>query len=121
MKTTSVFLAAAALLLTACQSTTDASMEKAPTSVIAPLVGKTLTAEGGATFIYNADGTVNGSMRDKPVSGVYTVHATDACTVFSAPEQLKGKEYCSTPKIEGDTVVFHRRDGSTSAEYKISG
>lgn len=121
MKTISLLIAAAALALSACQSSTDASMDKAPTSVIAPLVGKTLVAESGASFIYNADGTIGGKMGGETVTGAYIVHATDACTVFASPAQLKGKEFCSTPKISGDTVTFHRRDGSTSPVYKITG
>lgn len=121
MKSFSIMIAAAALSLSACQSSTDASMVKAPSSVIAPLIGKTLVAESGASFIYNADGTVGGSMGDETVAGTYIVHTTDACTVFASPAQLKGKEFCSTPKISGDTVTFHRRDGSTSPTYKITG
>ncbi|MGH1415335.1 MAG: hypothetical protein ACRBB0_17735 [Pelagimonas sp.] len=114
-------LIAAAFALGACQSTTDAPMEKAPTSMIAPLIGKTLVAETGATFVYNADGTVSGEMRNLPVAGVYTINAKDTCTVFSAPDQLKGQEFCSKPEINGNTVVFHRRDGSTSPKYEIKG
>ncbi len=38
-------------------------------SFIAPLVGRTLMAEFGATFVYKVDGAVNGSLRARPVSG----------------------------------------------------
>lgn len=122
MKFISTLIASSVLLLGACQSTTTAPMEAIPTgSVISPLIGKTLVSESGASFVYNADGTIGGNMSGEAVTGTYTVHATDACSVFATPANLKGKEFCSTPKINGDTVVFHRRDGSTSPAYKIGG
>lgn len=121
MKTISLMIAAAALSLSACQSTTNASMDKAPTSVAAPLIGKTLALESGDSIILNADGTVGGQIRGGEVSGTYVATAKDLCSVYTSPDVLKGKEFCSVPKIDGDTVIFHRSNGTTSPTYNIQG
>ena len=111
-----VAAAAVALALAGCQDTADT----APTAAT-PLIGKTLIDQNGATFLYHANGTVTGTAWDKPVAATYEASADEICTTFSAPDRLKGKEFCSKPMIDGDEVIFHRRDGSKSPPYKIEG
>lgn len=111
-------LAAAALLgLAACASGTD-TME---TNAASALVGKNLVAENGNTFILNPDGTVGGTFGGEPLVGTFSASEGEICSTYTAPARLAGQEFCSTPDIDGGTVVFNRRDGSQSALYNIQG
>lgn len=87
-------------------------------NAVSPLIGKRLVGEN-ATFIFNADGTVDGQFRDEAIVGTYKASAVESCSIYTAPKQLTGREYCSTPVISGNTVVFNRRDGSNSGSYTI--
>ena len=90
-------------------------------SAVEPLVGKRLVAENGTVFIFNADGTVGGSLGGSPVIGAYTATASQVCSTYSSPENLTGQEFCSVPNITDDTVIFDRPDGSQSQLYSIEG
>lgn len=83
--------------------------------------GKELVAADGTTFIFNPDGTVGGSFRGEEVVGTFSADATEICSEYTAPDKLTGYEVCSVPAIDGDTVIFNRRDGSQSQPYMISG
>ncbi len=109
--------------------TPEAEMAEAPsaevamaanTSVVTPLIGKRLVGET-ATFIINADGTMGGNVRGEAVVGSYVATSTETCSTYTAPEFLTGREWCSVPVIEGNTVVFNRADGSQSPTYEIQG
>ena len=118
MKKLSITAVASVILLSACASEPAAPEAKA----VDPFVGKQLvSANGEVVFEYSADGTVGGVFRGADVMGVYTSDATEICTTFSAPEQLTGREYCSTPDFQDGTGVFNRRDGSQSAVYTVAG
>ena len=88
-------------------------------SAVTPFLGKELVGKN-ATFIFNGDGTVGGQFRDNPIVGTYSSSATEICSNLTAPANLAG-DYCSTPAIDGNTVVFNRRDGSQSPVYTIEG
>lgn len=90
-------------------------------TVVDPLVGKRLVSSSGNVFLIKPDGTMGGKIRGEDVVGTYTASSTETCSVYTAPAFLVGKEYCSVPAIDGDTVVFNRRDGTKSAVYKIEG
>ena len=90
-------------------------------SAIDALIGKELVSENGTVFLFNADGTMGGSLGGEDVVGEYRADATEVCSTYSAPEQLTGQQFCSVPEIEGNTVVFNRRDGSQSQTYTIGG
>ncbi len=122
------FLVCAAVTLSGCN--TDTEMTDAPKSeeamamavgtVVDPLIGKRLVSEA-ATFIINADGTMGGEIRGEAIVGTYVANATETCSTYSAPEFLTGRDWCSVPEIDGDTVIFNRRDGTTSPAYAIQG
>jgi len=121
--TTSVVLSIIAL--TACTPELETSATPAPTasataSVVAPLIGKRLVGDN-ITFIINADGTMSGTARGEAVVGTYEANAKETCSTYTAPAFLTGREFCSTPLIKGNTVVFNRRDGSQSQVYTIKG
>ncbi|SMX30184.1 hypothetical protein TRP8649_04326 [Pelagimonas phthalicica] len=118
MKTIFAISLAAVSLLTACQTVTP---DAAPTTAVTPLVGKKLMADNGLVIIMNADGTVSGTARGEDIDGTYVATAKEVCSTYAAPEFLAGKEFCSEPQIDGNTVVFLRRDGSKSATYTIGG
>ena len=123
MKNFAFVAVSAVLVLGAC--TTDsmdksAGMSKPAPTVVEPLIGKRLVGDN-ITFVMNADGTMGGTARDEDVVGVYKATAKESCSTYSAPEFLTGREYCSTPRISGNTVMSDRRDGSTSQEFKIEG
>ena len=105
----------AALSLGACAAEIDGG------TVVDPLLGKRLVHENGVVFIFNPDGTVGGTMAGEDIVGIYSADASEVCSTYTAPERLTGQEFCSTPTIDGDTVVFHRRDGSNSGTYVIDG
>ncbi|MDA5095615.1 hypothetical protein O2N63_16110 [Aliiroseovarius sp. KMU-50] len=109
------------LVLSACMSGSEMSEgameEPTATSV---LIGKRIVT-GDNYFSFNEDGTMGGMMRGEAVSGSYTATANEICSTYTAPEMLTGREYCSTPVYSGDTVVFNRRDGTTSPVYTIEG
>ncbi|MEM9307812.1 MAG: hypothetical protein AAGA74_10975 [Pseudomonadota bacterium] len=108
---------AAALLASACMSTTDS----ATPSVVSSLVGKTLVT-GNTTFIFNQDGTVGGSLNGETIVGVYSADASQVCSSYTAPARFAGVgEICSVPVIDGGTVVFNRTNGSRSPVYTIEG
>ncbi len=114
---------AATILLGACmpeEEVMTSPSTAATTSVVAPLVGKRLVS-GDITFIINADGTMGGEARGEPIVGVYKATATESCSTYTSPEFLTGREFCSSPVISGDTVIFNRRDGSQSPVYTIEG
>ncbi|MFY0679567.1 MAG: hypothetical protein JXR13_03235 [Thalassovita sp.] len=106
----------ASLGLTACQTTTEGSSQA---TVVDTLIGKTLKTENGSTFILSGDGTVGGLLRGDPIVGTYDANAREICSTYSKPQALAGKEFCSVPTIDGNTVVFKRRDGSNSPIYYI--
>ena len=103
-------------LVAGCETTTSTS---GAASAVDPLVGKTLVGPQ-ATFLFNADGTVGGTFRDDPIAGTYTSSATEICSTYTAPDNFVSLgEICSVPTISNGTVVFNRRDGSTSPVYTI--
>jgi len=102
--------------LSACTETPTAP----GSDVVAPFVGKTITSEGGTSFNFLPDGTIEGVFRgSEPIVGTYTSSEREVCSVYTSPKQLTGREYCSVPDIDGSTVVFNRRDGSQSPVYQI--
>jgi len=76
---------------------------------------------GENTFIFNANNTVGGQLNGQPVVGTYTANANEVCSAYTAPQRLAGQELCSVPVIDGGTVVFNRRNGSSSPVYTIGG
>ena len=112
-----ILAAIAGLGLTACETTTTQSMV-APT-VVDDLVGKRLVNADGGMFVFNADGTMSGMLRGESVVGVYTADANEVCSTYTAPANLTGREYCSKPTYQDNMIVFVRRDGSSSAAYRI--
>lgn len=110
-------LIAALPLLAACM--TPAATDEA--TAASQFVGKTLTSDGGTVFLFQDGGVVGGTFRgETPIVGTYTATATQICSTYSAPQQLTGREFCSTPVVTGNTVVFDRTDGSQSPAYTIS-
>lgn len=89
-----------------------------PELAVDPLIGKRLVGER-ATFLFNADGTVGGTFDGNLIVGTYTSDAQEICSEYTAPENFVNLKPCSKPAINGDTVVFNRRDGSRSATYRI--
>ena len=109
--------------VSACDDSTEMMSTPAAApqgTVVTPLIGKTMTA-GSAIFIFNSDGTVGGSLRGDPIVGVYDVNGQVVCSTYTSPDALVGREFCSTPDINGDKVIFNRVDGTQSPEYTISG
>lgn len=90
-------------------------------SVVDALLDKSLTTDNGAMLVIQSGGTMSGTIRGEQVVGEYTANATEICSTYSAPDFLTGREFCSVPEITGNTVVFQRRDGSTSPVYTIGG
>ena len=115
MKAHFVAAMVAALTLGACAAGTDGG------TAVDPLLGKALVAENGTTFVFNADGTVGGNLGGEEIVGTYSTDAREVCSTYSAPKTLTGREFCSVPDIDGDAVVFIRRDGSQSPTYLIEG
>ena len=125
MRLFSATVIATALTLAACTPELDTATASAPAdngaaTVVDPLIGKRLVS-GDTTFIINANGTMGGEVNGEPVVGVYKADAKESCSTYSSPEFLVGREFCSTPMISGNTVIFHRRDGSKSQPYTING
>ncbi|WP_424968081.1 MULTISPECIES: hypothetical protein [unclassified Dinoroseobacter] len=108
---------ATACVLSACAPTEDMSMATA----VDPFIGKSLVAADGTTFKFMSDGSVGGMLGGEEIVGAYTVDGAEICSTYSAPERLTGREFCSVPSIDGESVVFNRRDGSQSAVYNIQG
>ena len=107
-------IAASLAVLAACAPETDGG------TVTDQFIGKSLVSADGTTFIFNADGTIDGSFRGTaPITGVYSANSSEVCSTYSSPKQLTGREFCSAPVVSGDTVVFNRRDGSQSPPYTI--
>ncbi|PUB08445.1 hypothetical protein [Yoonia sediminilitoris] len=90
-------------------------------SVVDQFYGKSLVSASGDVFTFSPDGTVGGEIRGEPIAGEYSATATEVCSTYTTPERLAGSEFCSTPAITGDQVVFQRRDGSQSQVYTIKG
>lgn len=121
MLRTLLTMTAVTAVLGACTPDSSAPVTAAPqASVMAPLVGKQLVTDS-VTFIVGADGTMGGTFKGEPVVGTYTATATESCSIYTSPEALTGREFCSVPVITGNTVVFNRRDGSVSPAYSIQG
>lgn len=112
---------ASMVVLGACAPMAESDAGAPAMTAADQFVGKTLTTADGATFIFNADGTVGGSLRGEDIMGTYDADATEICSTYTAPDFLTGREFCSTPEVDGDTVIFNRRDGSQSPAYTISG
>lgn len=117
MKKYLVLACVSVLALGACDTATTS---QSPT-VVDALLDKNLVAENGTVFLIRSDGTMGGQLGGKKVIGTYKANARESCSVYTAPEQLTGREFCSTPQIDGDTVIFNRRDGTKSQKYKIGG
>ncbi|EPX83906.1 hypothetical protein Salmuc_01681 [Salipiger mucosus DSM 16094] len=118
-----VFLALVGLGVAACQATPEnmGSQTMETATVVDTFIGKRLVTENGGVFLFNPDGTVGGSLRGEEIVGTYTADTQEVCSTYSAPEFLTGREFCSVPVISDNTVVFERRDGSSSPVYMIEG
>ncbi|MEE4187055.1 MAG: hypothetical protein V2I76_01230 [Roseobacter sp.] len=115
------FLAISLIALVAgCMSTTTSETAGGSPNAATPLLDKQLTTEDGTVFIIGSDGTMSGTWRGQAIAGTYEATATEICSDLTAPAPIAG-ERCSTPVIADDTVVFNRRDGSTSPVYTIQG
>jgi hypothetical protein len=113
------FLILSALLATsACMENSGATQNA---TAVTPLIGKTLTAENGTVFTFDANGNVGGMIDGGEIVGTYEADATQICSTYSEPARLAGSEFCSVPDINGDTIIFRRSDGSQSQPYTISG
>ena len=109
-------LAILGLSLTACMPADT------PTQTAAsPFIGKQLVAENGTVFFFGADGTLGGTLGGEAIVGTYETNGAEICSTYTAPATLADREFCSTPAIDGTTVIFNRRDGSTSQPYEITG
>ena len=120
MRLISATILVASFALAGCVTDDGSATSSAPATVIDPLVGKQLVGDN-VTFIINADGTMGGSLNGEPVVGTYEANAKESCSVYTSPKALVGREFCSTPVITGNTVIFNRRDGSQSQVYVIKG
>lgn len=112
------------LALSACATfggKTEAPAVAREATVVDSLVGKRLVTGSDAVIMFNADGTMGGTMRGEPVAGAYDADAARVCSTYTSPAILVGREFCSTPVIDGNTVVFNRADGSQSPVYTIEG
>lgn len=114
MKTLALMLASV-VVLSACDTP---SMEATAAD---QLIGKQLVSDTGDTFLFNSDGTIGGSLRGEAIAGTYTADAAEICSTYTAPEFLVGREFCSTPAMDGDSIIFNRRDGTQSQSYTIGG
>lgn len=85
------------------------------------LIGKQLVSDRGDTIPVNSDGTVGGSLRGEAIAGTYTADAAEICSTHTAPEVRVGREFCSTPAMAGDSIIFNRRDGTQSRSDTIGG
>ncbi|MEM0946339.1 MAG: hypothetical protein AAGK37_02965 [Pseudomonadota bacterium] len=110
-------VAAIALFASGCVSDTGTPTAAA----VDQFIGKQLVAADGTTFLFAPNGTVGGTFRGEEVVGTYTSDAAEICSTYTMPEALTGREFCSTPSVDGNSVVFNRRDGSQSALYTIQG
>lgn len=108
---------ASAFVLGACDTTSGSQTG----TVVDSLIGTPLVGSDGSVFLFNPDGSVGGNLRGEPIVGKYDANTREVCSTYSAPKNLVGREYCSVPKISGDTLIFNRRDGSQSQPYKIGG
>jgi hypothetical protein len=113
-----LLILSALLATSACMENTGATQSA---TAVTPLIGKTLTAENGDVFLFDGNGNVGGTLRGEPIVGTYEATATEICSTYSSPEFLTGREFCSTPVYEGQTLIFQRTDGSQSQPYTISG
>lgn len=122
---TSIVILVCALTTVGCQATSikpEAAVAASSVSVVNPIdeiIGKRLVGDDGSVFLIGADGTTGGSIRGEDIVGVYTRTGNEMCSTYTSPKFLTDREFCSTPVIKKDTVVFNRRDGSKSPKYKI--
>lgn len=99
---------------------TSAAIAQAEGTVVDAFVGKKIVSERGTVFEYRADGTIGGLLGGKmEIEGKYLADGEKSCTLYSAPEPLLHGVSCSIPRIEGNSVIFLRDDGSESAPYVI--
>jgi len=108
---------ASIMVLGAC----DTSSRPQAATVVDSLIGTQLVGSDGSVFLFNQDGSVGGNLGGEKIVGTYEATAREVCSTYSAPERLTRQEYCSVPQINGDTLIFNRRDGSQSPAYKIGG
>ena len=114
-----ITLAAASIaVLSGCMSETGT---QASVTAADQFIGKSLVSSDGTVFQFKADGTVGGSARGEAIVGTYTADEREICSTYAQPQFLTGREFCSTPTVNGNTVVFNRRDGSQSSAYTIEG
>jgi hypothetical protein len=93
----------------------------APTNAVAPFLDRPLVSDGGDVFLIRSDGTIGGQIQGDPIAGTYETDGTEICSVYTSPAMLAGREFCSTPVVTGDRLIFERRDGSRSQAYTIDG
>lgn len=120
MKSSFIIAILAAGALTACAPAMEDKAMAKPTAAD-QFIGKSLSVGEDTVFLFQPDGVVGGTMRGEPLVGEYEADATEICSTYSSPAALAGREFCSTPQVDGDTVIFLRRDGSTSPAYTIDG
>ncbi|MEM9105731.1 MAG: hypothetical protein AAGC96_08750 [Pseudomonadota bacterium] len=89
-------------------------------TVVDPLIGKQLVTEGGSTLLLRRNGTIGGQAQGEQIVGTYSADSTEICSTLTEPAGFAG-ERCSVPVIRDNTVVFNRRDGSSSPVYNIGG
>lgn len=112
-----LFAAAAVLTI----ALTGCGFRFGDTSAVDQFLGKSLVSDSGDTFTFSSDGSITGQLRGEPVIGTYTATSSEVCTSYTAPDFLNGQQFCSTPDIDGNRVIFNRRDGSQSQPYTILG
>ncbi|PWJ22421.1 hypothetical protein [Jannaschia seohaensis] len=105
------------LLLTGCVETDGTSTATTAGAVI----DQRLVSDQGDIFLIRSDGTVGGSLRGEPTVGTFTTDGREICSTYTSPPSLTGREFCSVPEIDGNRVIFNRRDGSQSQPYTIEG
>ncbi|WP_139176581.1 hypothetical protein [Jannaschia faecimaris] len=115
MKSIPLLVTASIVSLSACTPTTPSS------TAVDPFIGKLLVADNQTVFLFNSDGTVGGTIRGEEIVGTYIADSREICSNYSEPEFLAGQEYCSVPDLDGETVIFKRRDGSESQPYTFEG
>ena len=122
MRITKAVLALSALALGACSevvSTQDAAT--AESTAIDRLIDTRISTPSGTFFLFRPGGVVEGGTSNgDPIVGTYVADASEVCSTLTAPASIAG-EYCSMPVYDGDTVIFHRRNGTKSPLYTIGG
>ena len=113
-----VFVAAATLSLGACQTTTSDSSPVTPAAapvaggLEAALKGRRTLGKDGSRFYINPTGALEGTLADgTPVLGTWQIINEQWCRELTTPERFAGYK-CQDVTIAGNTVTFHRDDGS---------